>query len=542
MYQPMDLAAQIESHHLIGCGASGVLFAYKLRKHLSDSEFVIYEKNHDVGGTWLENRYPVCACDIPSHAYQYNWAPNPEWNQFYSGSEELWQYFKRVAHDFNIMTNVRLRHRVSGAEWIETDARWRLSIVKDDGCLITDEGEFLIDASGVLNNWKWPKIHGLHNFKGTLIHSAQWDDSYDFTDKDIAVIGGGSSAVQIVPSLQPQVKSMKSFIRSPAWISDNYATKDAGSDGRNFQYSETQKQNFRENPDFYLQYRKDIEYELNSRFKFIIKGSKDQSEAVKVTTEDMRKRLAAKPHLIRQLVPSFAFGCRRPTPGNGYLEALASDNVDAVFDPIVTITPGGIQTTANVEHKFDAIVCATGFDISFKPRFPLFGHGGENLQDRWTRETPKSYMSLMVAGFPNYFTSLGPHSPVGHGSLIPAIEVIADYVLAVLQKVQRQRIRAVEVKQEAVNEFTQHTDEFMKRTAWSDGCSSWFKNGSVDGPVVAIWPGSRLTWFEALREPRFEDFEYTYETANRFQYFGNGFTQREIEGQDLTWYLDQADI
>jgi cation diffusion facilitator CzcD-associated flavoprotein CzcO len=135
---------------IIGCGASGILFAYKLRKHLSDSEFVIYEKNHDVGGTWLENRYPGCACDIPSHAYQYNWAPNPEWNKFYSGSEELWKYFKRVAQDFDIMTNVRLRHRVSGAEWMEDDARWKLSIVKDDRCIITDEGEFLIDASGVL--------------------------------------------------------------------------------------------------------------------------------------------------------------------------------------------------------------------------------------------------------------------------------------------------------------------------------------------------------------------------------------------------------
>jgi hypothetical protein len=137
---------------------------------------------------------------------------------------------------------------------------------------------------------------------------------------------------------------------------------------------------------------------------------------------------------------------------------------------------------------------------------------------------------------------LGPHSPVGHGSLIPVIEVIADYILAVLQKVQRQRIRAIEVKAEAIDDFIQHTDEFMKRTAWSDSCSSWFKNGLVDGPVVAIWPGSRLTWFEALREPRFEDFNYTYETSNRFQYFGNGFTQREIEGQDLTWYLDHADV
>ena len=131
---------------------------------------------------------------------------------------------------------------------------------------------------------------------------------------------------------------------------------------------------------------------------------------------------------------------------------------------------------------------------------------------------------------------------MSHGSLIPVIEVIADYVLAVLQKVRCQSIRSVDVKSQAVDEFTRHADEFLKRTVWSDGCSSWFKNGSSEGPVVAVWPGSRLSWFEALREPRFEDFAYTYETTNRFQYFGNGFTQREMEGKDLTWYLNQADI
>jgi hypothetical protein len=131
---------------------------------------------------------------------------------------------------------------------------------------------------------------------------------------------------------------------------------------------------------------------------------------------------------------------------------------------------------------------------------------------------------------------------VGHGSLIPVIEVLADYILRVIEKVQRQSIRTVDVQTRAVDEFIEHTYEFMKRTAWSDNCSSWFKNGTVDGPVVAIWPGSRLNWFEALREPRFEDFTYTYETRNRFQYFGNGFTQREVEGGDLTWYLDNPDL
>ncbi len=137
---------------IIGCGVSGIMFAYKLQKHLSDCEFIIYEKNEDVGGTWLENRDPGCACDIPSHAYQYSWAPNPDWKDFYSSSKELWQYFKRVAEDFNILPFVKLRHEVIAAEWREGDARWKVSVTKNDKSIITDQGDFVIDASGILKS------------------------------------------------------------------------------------------------------------------------------------------------------------------------------------------------------------------------------------------------------------------------------------------------------------------------------------------------------------------------------------------------------
>ncbi|CAM1507504.1 Fc.00g071450.m01.CDS01 [Cosmosporella sp. VM-42] len=464
--------------------------------------------NAGLGKTSLE-----CACDIPSHAYQYPWAPNPEWKKFYSGAEDLWAYFKGVAEKQRLLDCVKLRHKVVGAKWSEQIAKWCVT-VETGGATFTDEGDFLINAGGILNEWKWPSISELHSFEGKLMHSAEWDVTYDFNDKRIAVIGGGSSAVRIVPSLQPLVKAMKTFIRSPTWISGNYAKKYAGPNGQNFEYSEEQRQLFQQNPKLYLECRKGIENELNSRFRFIMKDSDDQKEIAMSTSADMRAKLAKKPHLADQLIPKFAFGCRRPTPGNGYLEALVADNVDPVFTSIDIITPQDIRTSDGIIHKVDTIA----------------------------KETPKSYMSLMVDGFPNYFTSLGPHSPVGHGSLIPIIETVADYMVTVLKKVQRQTIKVVDVKRQAVNDFTEHTDEFMKRAAWSDGCSSSFKNGKVDGPVVAIWPGSRMNWFEALREPRFEDFNYTYETANRFQYFGDGFTQREIEGFDLTWYLDNPDV
>ncbi|CAI7602451.1 unnamed protein product [Penicillium viridicatum] len=526
---------------IIGCGASGIAITRKIHQLLENYELVIYEKNPDVGGTWFENRYPGCACDIPSHAYQFTFAPNPEWSSFYSSASDIHRYLKTTAENIGVPSYLKLSHTVIAAEWSSSSALWSIQVRDSDGATFTDEVHFLINAAGVLNKWKWPAIAGLELFKGKLLHSARWDETIDLTEKNVGVIGGGSSAVQIVPTILPDVKSMKCFIRSPTWISGAYATKYAGKNGTNFEYTKEQKQAFRNDPGHYLAYRKGIEHELNSRFRFILKDSKEQAEIVQNTREDMISKLGAKvssaaPHLI----PNFAFGCRRPTPGNGYIEALASDKCDPIFAPIDSITERGIKTTDGTDHDFDVIICATGFDVSFKPSFPLIGLGGVNLQRLWEKQTSRSYLSLAVSGYPNYFMSLGPQSPVGHGSLLPMIEVAADNIVKMIRKSQRQGVRSVMVKERAVQDFAKYTEEFLKRTAWSDSCSSWFKNGQRFGPVVAIWPGSRLNYIEALTEPNYEDYEWEYSTKNQFQYMGNGFTKSELEQQDLTWYLDSS--
>ncbi|KAK9452462.1 steroid monooxygenase [Dipodascopsis uninucleata] len=255
----------------------------------------------------------------------------------------------------------------------------------------------------------------------------------------------------------------------------------------------------------------------------------------------MKRKLAKKPELAEKLIPKYAFGCRRLTPGNGYLESLCMDNVTPEFTPIREITEKGIVTADGVLHEVDAIVCATGFDVSFKPRFPVIGRKNLDLGERW-KDFPDCYMSMSVSGFPNYFIFLGPNAPVGHGSLVPIIETVADYLLKVIKKLRQQSVKSIEPKAEAIRDFNIHTHEFMKSTAWSSSCSSWFKNGKVNGPVVAMWPGSRMQWFEAISEPRFEDYNYTYIAGNRFSYLGNGFSKRELDGADLTWYLDSPDL
>lgn len=266
----------------IGAGASALNFAHEISTSDLDIDLVCYEKNSEIGGTWFENKYPGCACDIPSVNYQLSWAP-AVWSTYYSTAPEILAYFKKVADDFDLRKYIRLSHKIVEAVWDEASQEW---LVKAEdlttGQVINDRCNVLINASGVLNKWKWPAIQGRETFKGPMLHSAHWDDSVSLEGKKVAVIGGGSSAVQIVPNIQPVVGSMKCFIRSTSWVTAGFGQRFAGKNGQNFQYSDKQKDIFRNDPRKYLKYRKNIESELNVRFRFILNGSPEQAAARKV--------------------------------------------------------------------------------------------------------------------------------------------------------------------------------------------------------------------------------------------------------------------
>ncbi|RDW58681.1 FAD protein [Coleophoma cylindrospora] len=525
----------------IGAGASGLNVARAVGAFMKNIDLQLYEKNADVGGTWLENRYPGCACDIPSHNYQYTWEPNPYWNKYYAPAAEILKYFQGVADKYNLRKYIKFQHQVVKAVWDEDEAVWNFKIKNlVTGEEVDDYCHFFINASGYLNNWKWPDIPGLHSFKGSLLHSAAWDPKIDLKDKAVAVLGCGSSGIQIVPSIQPTVKHLTTFIRSPTWITAGFASKMAAPGGNNFDYTREQKEAFAEDPEMYLKYRKDVEHELNSRFKMLHKDTPEQAAAIKFAEEDMRKRLGSNSQLADSIIPKFSLGCRRPTPGNGYLEALNCDNVRVVSDEIERVVEDGIVLKTGELIKIDAFICATGFDVSFCPRFPIIGRKGIDLRTQW-KDRATAYMSLTPENIPNYFMFMGPNSPVGHGSAPPIIEHLTKYMLQMIYKAQLENIKAMSPSPAAIQEFTEHSDIFLTRMAWSSSCRSWFKNGSVDGPVTALHPGSRLHWFKMLEEPRYEDWEWTTWNKNRFAYLGNGFSTKETDGRDLTWYFDSPD-
>ncbi|KAL4977944.1 hypothetical protein BDW66DRAFT_165334 [Aspergillus desertorum] len=492
---------------VIGSGISGIISSVRLRQRIGKLDLCVYEKNADVGGTWLENRYPGCACDIPAHTYQATFEPNKEWSTFYAAAPEIHKYWKHVSAKYGCEKYIKFKHRVVSATWDNDRSKWTLQVQNlDSGEIIEDQCDVLVSASGALNEWKWPNIPGLHDFKGKLMHSANWDESYDYSGKRVAVIGNGSSGIQIVPGMLPKVTHLDHYIRGRTWLSPTFARE-----------------------------------QVDKRSAELENCSAEQVGATAFFTENMKRRLRKKPELINDLLPTFAPACRRLTPGPGYLEALTDDKVDVISNPIVKIVEDGIVTEDGKHHPTDVVVCATGFDTTFTPRFPILGRDGVSLAKRW-EETPESYLSLAVDGFPNYFICLGPNAALGEGNLLLLIEKEIDYITYCVDKMQRDNIRAMSVRKEAVERFTKHCDQYFSRTVFGMECRSWYKGGSLNGRVTALWPGSSLHAMKALANPRWEDYTYDYVNDNPNGWLGDGWAEDERNKIIKVDYLDDDQV
>ncbi|KAL2834389.1 hypothetical protein BDW59DRAFT_178795 [Aspergillus cavernicola] len=522
----------------VGAGYSGILMGiiWSQRMQNRNAELVIYERNGDLGGTWLENRYPGCQCDIPAHNYAYSFEPNLEWPNYYATSEQIYDYLKRTAAKYGTEKYIKYKHSVESAEWDESQAKWMLTVRNEDQVVQT-QCDVFINAGGVLNNWKWPDVEGVESFQGKLVHSAAWDESYDYSGKRIAVIGNGSSAIQIIPKLAKVASHLTSFIRSQAWISPapgiNEPTDDDPDTDEHYNYAPHVIEMFKSDPEACLGHCRSLINRRIANFRRTHAASDVQRAARELFTNNMKQRLGDTEKgqaLAELLIPDFPVGCRRQTPGPGYLEALLQDNVVTRWDDVARFTPRGIQTRDGSELEFDVVVCATGFDTTFRPQFPTIGRGGVDLTRRWECEPPKSYFGLAVPDLPNYFTFIGPSSPISNGSLVQGIQIMGVYIWKCIDKIQTECIQSLTISRQATEDYYEHVQKFLERTVWVGNCRSWYKRGTVDGPVVAIYGGTSFHYLEALRNPRWEDYEVALlpmPSVNRFAYLGNGFTIRE---------------
>ncbi len=267
----------------------------------------------------------------------------------------------------------------------------------------------------------------------------------------------------------------------------------------------------------------------------------------------MKRKLKGNQRLMDAIIPkNFPIGCRRPTPGEEFLESLIAPNTTVYTDKVNKVTETGFVDPEGAEHKVDAIVCATGFDTTWIPRFPLKAYG-KDLRDVWAKNGATSYLAIAVPEVPNYFSFGGPvcitvssnmlfeanmpkYGPLAVGSLLPIIEVFTKYIIEIITKMQIENIKSLSPKIRATQQFKEHHDLYVQRTAWVEPCSSWFKKGDPNG-LLSMYPGSRVHFFELLRHPRYEDYEIEYRSQNQWEFLGNGFAAREFDGRDTTDYM-----
>ena len=323
---------------------------------------------------------------------------------------------------------------------------------------------------------------------------------------------------------------MVTFIRSKAFVSP-----EKGLEQRN--YTKEEKEQFRRDPVILHGLRHKLETAMNSRWTLFWANTGLQNSAREQTRKQMREIIGDNA-IADKLIPNLPLGCRRLTPGVGYLETLMAKNVTAVFGSIQEITSDSVKTNDS-EYQLDVLICATGFDTSFLPRFSMQGRNGVSLSDIW-REDPKGYLGLAVPGFPNYFNFLGPSCPIGNGPVLVAVESQAQYICKFINKWQREQIRSFEVRSEAVEEFVAHKDKLMKGTVWVADCRSWYKSNKAGMKVTALWPGSTLHYVQTLMEPRFEDWMFSWR-GNRWDYLGDGFSTWEKSKHDLAFYIRNED-
>ncbi|KAK4195531.1 hypothetical protein QBC40DRAFT_269199 [Triangularia verruculosa] len=482
---------------VIGGGLAGITAGILLPAKVPSIQLTIFEKNDDFGGTWLENTYP--------------------------GIRDYWQ---SVAKKHDVYRLARFETRVQSLEWDAGKSVWKVSTQhKQEAQSKVEEFDFVLNAIGRFNAWKLPDYEGIESYKGHLRHASHWDEEFDVDGKTVAVIGNGASGIQLVANLQKRVKQLDHYARNKTWIAGSWAGDERTAGPQ--PYSEEQKELFARDPEAYLKFRKELEDKYWRRFSAFFRGSETNIDLREKFIEIMKQRLKKKPELLEHIVPDFSPNCRRLTPGPGYLEAISEDNVEYIASRIARFTEDGIVTIDGKERKVDA--------------------DGTELKELWDPESktghsfPYTYLGLATPGFPNLLFVHGPHGTGPSGTVPHSVEVQLVCFAKILRKVAREGIKSIQPSKKAADEFVEYSDAFFASTVLSDNCSSWYNGGRPGGRIHGIWPGSAGHVTAVRREPRWEDWEYTYlgPEGNRFAwYFGNGWTRKEAdENSDMTSYL-----
>ncbi|KAL4791684.1 hypothetical protein BDV19DRAFT_401108 [Aspergillus venezuelensis] len=491
---------------IIGAGISGMCMAIDLIKRNKCHNFVILEKSSGVGGTWHDNKYPGCCCDVTSILYSYSFEQWTKWSRQFPGQEELLVYLTQVAEKYGLYKYIRFNSEVKEARWDDKGMKWKVSVEvsgdKDNQFTksYTLSTDFLISAVGQLNFPREPAIPGLKGFRGKLMHSARWDWTYDFKNKRIAIIGNGATSAQIVPEVAKVASHLTVFQRTPNWLIPRFDTA----------ISPLQQALLTYCPPLRIR-KRSTTMDFRENFHEIIRDQNSQTAGMvrNITAKRLKTQLADKPELWDKLTPNYAPGCKRLILSDDYYPALNRKNVDLETRRISRVTETGIEVEDGAHEEFDFIILATGFrTVEFMCPIEIHGSNGRSLTDIW-KNGASALHGVTVEDLPNLGMFYGPNTNLGHSSIILMIEAQSRYLNAIVGKVLQARARGdtLSIKPDvtALLKFNKSLQEELAKSSFADSnCSSWYKTD--EGKITNNWAGTVIDYQRNLAKVSWEDY------------------------------------
>jgi cation diffusion facilitator CzcD-associated flavoprotein CzcO len=464
------MSANGPSIAVVGGGFAGVGAVVMLQR-AGYEDVTVFERGDRIGGVWHHNTYPGAACDVPSHLYEYSFAPNPRWSRRYAPQEEIQAYLEDVARSNGVLQRIRTSTEVLSARWDEERSKWVLQTSAGE-----HEADVLLTACGQLSVPAVPPLPGLESFEGPAFHTARWRHDVDLAGKRVAVIGTGCSAIQVVPAIQPKVQGVAIYQRSPGWTIPKM----------DYAYSERSKRLFERFP--ILQ-----KLDRSGVFWFMELGAAAMTNRrwllapFRALAKWNIRRSIKDPELLAKVTPADEVGCKRIMLTDEWYPTLTKPNVELVTERIAQITPAGVRTADGTERPADVLILATGFRThGFVAPMEITGARGRTLAETWA-DVPRAYLGMSVPGFPNMFLLYGPNTNGGTGSVIYTIEANVNHVIAALRELERARARRIELNAARLEAFDRELRAALAASVWHTGCTSWYVDENGNDPNQWPW-------------------------------------------------------
>lgn len=456
---------------IVGAGFAGLAAAAAVLRDDPHADVLIIERADDVGGTWRDNTYPGCACDVPTSLYSFSFAPSAQWSHTFARQPEIYRYLNSVADDTGLRQHLITGCELLSATWDAAHQTWRVRTSAGD---LT--ARILVAATGALSTPKLPDVAGLNTFTGRVFHSATWDHDHDLTGERVAVVGTGASAVQFVPEIADRTAHLTVFQRTPAWVMPRMDRT----------LSALEKSLYRRIPLVQRAIRAAV-YGYRETYLALLAHLTWLLPLVQLVAKAQLRRQVPDRTLREALTPDFTIGCKRILLTNDWLPTLARDDVSVVTSALAEVTRSGVRDATGTLHDVDTIIFATGFTPTEPPVAHLLtGSHGTTLAEHWSG-SPSAHLGTTVAGFPNLFLMYGPNTNLGHSSIVYMLESQAAYLVAALRVMRAEGVASIDVHPHAQRTYNRWLDDALTGTVWnSGGCSSWYLD--ANGRNSVMWP------------------------------------------------------